>query len=98
MLEAASKQAFRSQLDEKAFNFVLNFAGRWVSRPENEYMLGQLALSKLQEVQLSGMKGFALQAMLGFMSEEKLGNILKNLIQSTLHELAHESSPVASAF
>lgn len=94
MLDAASKQAFRSQLDEKAFNFVLNFAGRWISRPENEYMLGQLALNKLQELQLSGMKGFALQAMLGFMSEEKLGNILKNLIHSTLHELSYENSPV----
>ncbi|MDR9855293.1 DUF445 domain-containing protein [Paenibacillus sp. VCA1] len=94
MLEAASKQAFRSQLDEKAFNFVLNFAGRWISRPENEYMLGQLAMNKLQEIQLSGMKGFALQAMLGFMSEEKLGNMLKNLIQSTLYELAYENSPV----
>ncbi|MFU1793032.1 DUF445 domain-containing protein [Paenibacillus azoreducens] len=92
MLEAASRQAFRSQLDEKALNYVINFAGRWVSRPENEYMLGQLASSKLQEIQLSGMKGFALQAMVGFLSEEKLGSILKNLILSSLHELSYEDS------
>ncbi|MDR0267527.1 DUF445 domain-containing protein [Paenibacillus sp.] len=92
VLEAASRQAFRSQLDEKALNFILNFAGRWVSRPENEYMLGQLASNKLQEIQLSGMKGFALQAMVGFFSEEKLGNILKNLILSSIHELSYEDS------
>ena len=56
-------------------------------------MLGQLAHNKLQEIQLSGMKGFALQAMLGFMSEEKLGNILKNLILSSLLEMKEDLSP-----
>ncbi|MCJ8012427.1 DUF445 domain-containing protein [Paenibacillus sp. KQZ6P-2] len=94
LLEAASRQAFQSQLDEKALNYILNFAGKWVSRPENEYMLGQLASNKLQEIQLSGMKGFALQAMLGFLSEEKLGNILKNLILSSIHEIQYEDSLV----
>ncbi|WP_136605838.1 DUF445 domain-containing protein [Paenibacillus dokdonensis] len=93
VLESVSRQAFRSKVDEKALNYILNFAGRWVSQPENEYMLGQLAHNKLQEIQLNGMKGFALQAMLGFMSEEKLGNILKNLILSSLHEMSYEDSP-----
>ncbi|MWV42387.1 DUF445 family protein [Paenibacillus sp. HJL G12] len=93
LLNAASRQAFHSQLDEKALNYVLSFAGKWVSRPENEYMLGQLASNKLQEIQLSGMKGFALQAMLGFLSEDKLGNILKNLILSSIHEMSYEDSP-----
>ncbi|MGN7357007.1 DUF445 domain-containing protein [Paenibacillus sp. SAF-054] len=93
LLEAASRQAYRSRLDEKALDYVLNFAGRWVSNPQNEYMLGQLAHNKLQEIQLSGMKGFALQAMLGFMSEEKLGNILKNLILSSLLEMKEDLSP-----
>ena len=36
LLEAASRQAYRSQLDEKALDYVLNFAGRWVSNPQNE--------------------------------------------------------------
>lgn len=93
VLESVSRQAFRSKVDEKALNYMLNFAGRWVSQPENEYMLGQLAHNKLQEIQLNGMKGFALQAMLGFMSEEKLGNILKNLILSSIHEMSYEDSP-----
>lgn len=92
LLENASRQAFRSQLDEKALNYILNFAGKWVSRPENEFMLGQLAYNKMQDIQLGGMKGFALQAMLGFMSEEKLGNILKNLILSSIHEMMYEDS------
>lgn len=93
LLNRMVKETEAHQLDEKVLDYGLLYAAEWVNNPDNEMMLGKLAHAKLDELQLGGMKGFAVQAMLGFMNEEKMGAILKKLILSALLEVANPESP-----
>ncbi|WP_186325983.1 DUF445 domain-containing protein [Paenibacillus sp. Y412MC10] len=93
LLNRVVKETEAHQLDEKVLDYGLLYAAEWVNNPDNEMMLGKLAHAKLDELQLGGMKGFAVQAMLGFMNEEKMGAILKKLILSALLEVANPESP-----
>ncbi|OZB95221.1 hypothetical protein CJP46_16180 [Paenibacillus sp. XY044] len=93
LLNRAVKETEAHQLDEKVLDYGLLYAAEWVNNPDHEMMLGKLAHAKLDELQLGGMKGFAVQAMLGFMNEDKMGAILKKLILSALLEVANPESP-----
>ncbi|OAB42464.1 DUF445 domain-containing protein [Paenibacillus glacialis] len=81
-----------SQYDEKVLDYALDYGKKWASKPESEVMLGNLVHSKLQEIQLGGMKGFAVQAFLGFMSEEKLGSLLTGMMISSIDDIAKPDS------
>lgn len=81
-----------SRTDEKVFDYALGYGKQWASKPETEVLLGNLVHSKLQEIQLGGMKGFAVQAFLGFMSEEKLGSLLTNMLISSMDDLKKSDS------
>ncbi len=81
-----------SQYDEKVLDYALVYGKKWASKPESEVMLGNLVHSKLQEIQLGGMKGFAVQAFLGFMSEEKLGSLLTGMMISSIDDIAKPDS------
>ncbi|MNP06654.1 hypothetical protein D3C76_986490 [compost metagenome] len=82
-----------SHYDEKVLDYVLDYGKKWASKPESDLLIGNLVHSKLQEVQLGGMKGFAVQAFLGFMSEDKLGTLLTSLIISSIDDLSKPESP-----
>lgn len=81
-----------SRTDEKVLDYALGYGKRWASKPETEVLLGNLVHSKLQEIQLGGMKGFAVQAFLGFMSEEKLGSLLTGMLISSMDDLKKPES------
>lgn len=74
--------------DEKALDYALMQAKQWVSKRETEQFLGKLAHSKLEELQVGGFMGFAVQAFIGFMSPEKLGPIIQNMLLSGIRDLS----------
>ncbi len=73
--------------DEKALDYLLVEASKWAAKPDTQIMLGKLANEKLSEVKMGGLMGFAFQAFVGFMDEEKLGALLHNLISSSIRDL-----------
>ena len=81
-----------SRYDEKVLDYVLDYGKTWANQAETEVLLGNLVHSKLQEIQLGGMKGFAVQAFLGFMSEEKLGSLLTGVMISSIDDLSKPDS------
>jgi len=81
-----------SKYDEKVLDYALAYGKQWATKPDSEVLLGNLVHSKLQEIQLGGMKGFAVQAFLGFMSEEKLGSLLTGMMISSFDDLARPDS------
>ena len=81
-----------SKYDEKVLDYALAYGKQWAMKPDSEVLLGNLVHGKLQEIQLGGMKGFAVQAFLGFMSEEKLGSLLTGMIVSSIDDLAKPDS------
>ena len=78
--------------EEKAFDAALEATAKWAIKPETEQWLGQFAYNKISSIQLGGMKGFAVQAFLGFVDEEKIGSMVKGMIFSGLEELANPDS------
>ncbi|MEC0091073.1 DUF445 domain-containing protein [Paenibacillus macquariensis] len=81
-----------SKYDEKVLDYALAYGKQWAMKPDSEVLLGNLVHGKLQEIQLGGMKGFAVQAFLGFMSEEKLGSLLTGMMISSIDDLAKPDS------
>ncbi|MFS0727283.1 DUF445 domain-containing protein [Paenibacillus sp. 1P07SE] len=73
--------------DEKALDYVLQEAIEWARKPSTQEMLGRRVSEKLSEVQMGGLMGFAIQAFSGFMSEEKLGPLLQNMLLEELRKL-----------
>lgn len=85
--ESALAHALKERMDEKALDFALDKTADWVEKPETAYRLGQLASEKLSAVNARGFMGFAVQAISGFMSEEKLGAILQGMLTSAIYDL-----------
>lgn len=80
--------------DERALDAVLKAADEWIGQPETEAMLGRMAHGKLRELQMGGFMGFAFQAAAGFLSEDKLGSMLKGMLRSTLWDMQAPASPM----
>ena len=73
--------------DEKALDYVLEEAIEWARKPSTQAMLGKRVSEKLSEIQMGGLMGFAIQAFSGFMSEDKLGPLLQNMVLEELRKL-----------
>ena len=92
LLTKGVESLMEQRYEEKAFDAALEAAAKWAIKPETEKWLGHFAYSKLSGLQLGGMKGFAVQAFLGFVDEEKIGSMVKGMIFSGLEELANPDS------
>ncbi|SFE45930.1 Uncharacterized membrane-anchored protein YjiN, DUF445 family [Paenibacillus catalpae] len=79
--------------DEKALDFVLEQGKEWVKKRETEQFFGRLAHSKMEELQVGGFMGFAVQAFVGFMSPEKLGPLIQGMLLSSIKELGMPGNP-----
>jgi len=93
-LDRLAEAAIREGWDERALDAVLRAGAQWVERPETEALLGRMAHAKLQELQLGGFMGIAFQAAAGFLSEERLGNLLKGMLSSALRDLRWPQAPM----
>lgn len=81
-------KAAREGWDERALDYALAEVRQWALKRETEDMLGKLAMQKLDELRVGGLAGFAVQAFIGFMSEEKLGSMLQGIVLSVIRELS----------
>jgi uncharacterized membrane-anchored protein YjiN (DUF445 family) len=85
--------ARNERIDEKVFDYALNQGRSWVSKPETRLLLGSIAQQKITETKVGGLMGFAVQAFAGYMTEDKLGTMIQQLILSALQDLVQPSSP-----
>lgn len=84
---------FARNWDGKALDFVLDFAEDYINRESTVRQLGAMAAEGISSIQTSGLMSFALNAFAGFMSEERLGETIRQLLQSQLWELRKENNP-----
>jgi uncharacterized membrane-anchored protein YjiN (DUF445 family) len=82
--------------DEKAFDYLIEKVEFWAEQPETRDGIGRMALSALSRLEVGGLMQFGLNAFIGFMNEEKLGNIIQNLILSTLRDLRQPEDALRS--
>lgn len=84
LLRLASEAVISRDLDEKVLLYLLAKAEDLASRDSVRRQLGAMAAQSLANVQAKGFMGFAVGAFAGFMSEDKLGDMLQNAILSNL--------------
>ncbi|TMV46439.1 DUF445 domain-containing protein [Paenibacillus mesophilus] len=84
---------FARNWDGKALDFVLDFAEEYINRESTVRQLGAMAAEGISSIQTSGLMSFALNAFAGFMSEERLGETIRQLLQSQIWELRKENNP-----
>ncbi|MDI4648558.1 DUF445 domain-containing protein [Cohnella hashimotonis] len=87
LLRKISDEALARGYEEKALAFLIDKAGGLASREETRRQLGVIGAAALQNLQVGGLMGFAVNAFISFMDEEKIGGLLQNAIVGTLAEM-----------
>ncbi|MGZ4159278.1 MAG: DUF445 domain-containing protein [Neobacillus sp.] len=74
-------QITKRRYDEKALDYILNEIEEWSQRDSTKYRLGSMAVDAIENIKADGFMQFALKSFSNLVNEEKLGNIIQNLIQ-----------------
>nr|WP_263328457.1 DUF445 domain-containing protein [Neobacillus sp. Marseille-Q6967] len=80
-LPLAIDQLLHRKYDEKALDFVLKEIDDWAGKDSTKDRLGRMAVDALENIKTDGFMQFALKSFTNIINEEKLGNIIQNLIQ-----------------
>jgi uncharacterized membrane-anchored protein YjiN (DUF445 family) len=78
--------------DEEILDFLLRKGKDWAEREETKTRLGSMALGALGNLQLDGFMQFALKSLTNLVNEEKLGEILSNVILHVVNDLLDHQS------
>ncbi|GAA3409353.1 DUF445 domain-containing protein [Paenibacillus hodogayensis] len=87
-----AQYGFAKDWDGKALDFVLDFAEEYINRDSTVRQMGAMASDAIGRIQAGGLMGFALNAFAGFMSEDKLGETIRQLLQTQIRELRNPQS------
>ncbi|CAG7635085.1 hypothetical protein PAESOLCIP111_03623 [Paenibacillus solanacearum] len=87
VLEAVVGIVYEHKYDEKAFDFVLELAEQWTLTAETRLRLGAMAGQAMSRMQTNGFMQMAINAFLGFYSEDKLGGMIQQFLLSALYDL-----------
>jgi uncharacterized membrane-anchored protein YjiN (DUF445 family) len=66
--------------DEKTLDYILKEIDEWAQKESTKYKLGGLAVDAVENIKADGFMQFALKSFSNLVNEEKLGNIIQNLI------------------
>ncbi|WP_212031130.1 DUF445 domain-containing protein [Cytobacillus depressus] len=93
LLQLVSSQLLNEQFDKKALDHILNKVETWLREEQTRYRLGTVSMNVLNNIQADGMLAFALKTIQSLLNEEKLGNIVQNLLLSVIKSLQREEEP-----
>ncbi|RUT35480.1 DUF445 domain-containing protein [Paenibacillus zeisoli] len=66
--------------DEKVLDLALDRADAWARQPETRDMLGKVGIEQIQQIKLGGLMQFAVNAFLGYLNEDKMGDLIQGFI------------------
>ncbi|WP_274362361.1 DUF445 domain-containing protein [Paenibacillus thermotolerans] len=89
----AAEAALSRKLDETAFDYVLTQAERFAVREDTRIRMGAMAAKALENVQLGGFMGFAVNAFAGYMNPDRLGGIIQEFLLSTIQDMRFDANP-----
>ncbi|MET3211275.1 UNVERIFIED_CONTAM: uncharacterized membrane-anchored protein YjiN (DUF445 family) [Paenibacillus sp. PvR008] len=93
LLEALARQTSEKGYDRRALDDSLEQAGSWLLKPETGYTLGTLGMQAISGLQVSGLMQFALNAFLGYLNEERMGEMIRHFLLDQVAELQREDHP-----
>lgn len=78
-------QVTNRKYDENALDYVLKEIEGWAQSESTKNKLGRMAVEAIENFKADGFMQFALKSFSNLINEEKLGNIIQNLIQKGLN-------------
>lgn len=87
LLAAIGREALERRFEETIFDYALSQGERIAVSPDMRRRLGAMALRSIEQAQLGGFMGFAVNAFAGFMTEDKLGGMLQDFLISMLYDM-----------
>ncbi|MCY9139456.1 DUF445 domain-containing protein [Peribacillus frigoritolerans] len=93
ILHLVSSELLNEEFDKKALDHILKKAEDWLGKKETSHRLGTVAMDVLSKIELEGMLQFAVKSIQSLLNEEKLGNIIQNLLLSVVNNLQNEKEP-----
>lgn len=79
--------------DEKTLDFILKEIDDWARKEDTKYRLGKIAVNMIENIKADGFMQFALNAFSNLVNEEKLGDIIQNLILKGVDSFRDPSNP-----
>ncbi len=73
-------QVTNRKYDEKTLDYILKEIDEWARKDSTKYKLGGMAVEAVENIKADGFMQFALKSFSNLVNEEKLGNIIQNLI------------------
>ncbi|MFM9282103.1 DUF445 domain-containing protein [Paenibacillus jiagnxiensis] len=93
LLESLAKQTLEQGYDQKALDYALEQAESWLVKPESVMTLGTMGMQAISGLQLSGLMQFAVNAFLGYLNEERMGEMIRQFLLARVYELQMEHHP-----
>lgn len=92
LMNQAAEAVILAQWDTRALDYAVSEGLGWINKPQTAQLLGRIAHGKLKELQMGGFMGFAVSAMTGLLTEDKLGDMLQGMARSALIDLGNPTS------
>ncbi|WP_211747143.1 DUF445 domain-containing protein [Paenibacillus sp. Marseille-Q4541] len=93
LLTKAEQQITSKGYDKIALDYGLDQAEAWLVKPDTIYTLGEIGMRALNSVQVNGLMQFAMNALMGYLNEERLGGILQRFLYDQVQDLKYEGHP-----
>lgn len=93
LLIKAEQQITSKGYDEMALDYSLDQAESWLVKPDTIHTLGEIGMRALDSVQVNGLMQFAMNALMGYLNEERLGGIIQRFLYDQVQDLKYEHHP-----
>ncbi|MEH7544763.1 DUF445 domain-containing protein [Neobacillus vireti] len=87
------EQVTERKYDEKTLDYILKEIDEWAAKDSTKYKLGGMAVDAVENIKADGFMQFALKSFSNLVNEEKLGNIIQNLIQKGVASYSDPYNP-----
>lgn len=89
ILDKLAQETVSREWDQKAFLYLAERLEAVVSRDQFREQAGRMAMGAIGNIKMGGLMQFAVNAFLGYMSEERLGDILQTELLKALTEMKY---------
>ncbi|KIL39995.1 hypothetical protein SD70_16590 [Gordoniibacillus kamchatkensis] len=93
LLQKLGEQVLARRLDEQALDALLEKAEEWLAKQETRDSLGRIAMGAVAQLELGGFMQFAVNAFIGYLSEDKLGSMIQNFGLGYIYDLRFPGHP-----
>jgi uncharacterized membrane-anchored protein YjiN (DUF445 family) len=93
LLKVVTSQLIDQKFDKKVLDHILTKTETWLKKDISDYQLGIVFMNIINMIELEGFQQFAMKSLQNILNEEKLGNIVKNLLLSVINSLQQEQQP-----